>query len=132
MAENFWEIRERTADGKRTANITYLKKGDIAVVYLVGMEGHCFLGTCVLDSGFRRLDREEAKKITHEEYLDWKRGVFFKDIDKWDKPLPIECLRGKVSFIPINGNYGSYLQGSVKRISKPDYDTIVREHELIH
>lgn len=132
MPENFWGIRECTADGKITGNITYLKEGDIVVFYLVGMNGHCFLGTCVLASGFRRLGREEAKKIIHEEYLDWEQGVSLKRVDKWDKPLPIKCLRGKVSFVPIDGKYGLYLQGSVKKISKPDYDTIVREHELIH
>lgn len=131
MIDRFWGIREFTSDGKRTANATKLMTGDKVLFYLAGKDGHCFLGTCVLASGFRRLGEDEAKKRTHEEYLDWNQGVDFivKDGDKWEKPLPIECLRGKVSFVPIRGGYGHYLQGSITKIEPDDYDNIIREHE---
>lgn len=126
--DKFWGLQERTASGRRTVNIAYLKKGDMVLFYLVG--GHSFLGTCVLASSFRKLEKEEAKRLTHEGYLDWNQGVFLKRVDKWDEHLPIECLRGKVSFVPCDGNYGKYLQGSVKKITELDYSTVVCEHNI--
>jgi hypothetical protein len=126
--DHFWGIKEFTKSGRRTPNVTYLKREDNVLFYLVGEEGHCFLGTCVLDSSFRQLTNEEVKQLTHEEFLDWNQGVFLKDIEKWQKPLPIESLRGKVSFVPISQHYGSYLQGSIKKISEFNYNTIIHEH----
>lgn len=132
MKECFWGLRESTENGRIAANIGSLKRGDCVVFYLVGTEGHRFLGTCILDSGFEKLDQERSKIITHPEYLDWEQGVLLKDIDEWAKSLPIERLRGKVPFVPIEGNYGAYFQGSIKRIKHSgDYDTIIREHKLI-
>ena len=85
-----------------------------------------------MDSGFEKLECERSKKITHPEYLDWEQGVSLKDVDEWAKSLPIERLRGKVRFVPSEDNYGSYFQGSVKRIKySGDYDTILREHKLM-
>ena len=134
MSEFFWGIKEFTKNGRKAANIDHLRKGDAALFYLVGTRGHCFLGTCKLNSGFIRPKPGELEKITHEEYLDWKEGVFLdKDtIHVWAKPLPIERLRGKVHFVPNGENYGSYLQGSVTRIrNQQDYYAVVHEHELM-
>lgn len=131
MHENFWGLREYISNGRKAANIDSLKDGDNVVFYLIGNEGHRFLGTCILASSFKNLTKEEIAKLTHEEYLDWNQGVFLRDVDQWNKTLPIERLRGKVPFVPVDQNYGSYFQGSVKRISKLDYDTIVQEHEIM-
>jgi hypothetical protein len=78
------------------------------------------LGTSQIASGFRDLRNDEIAKLTHEDYLDWNQGVSLKNIVIWSKTLPIERLRGKVSFVPEDQNFGSFLQGSVKRISNPD------------
>jgi len=133
MPECFWGLKKLTKTERKTPNVARLKARDFVLFYLVGKEGHCFLGTCVLNSGFRPLTPKESKNITHPEYLDWEQGAFLKKdtVDIWAKPLPIERLRGKVHFVPNDKNYGSYLQGSVTKIhDKRDYNTVVREHEL--
>ena len=103
----------------------------MVLFYLAGKDGHCFLGTCVLASGFTKLRRELVDRLTHKKFLDWAEGVNLKkeSIEKWAHSLSIERLRGKVSFLPIGENYGSYLQGSVKSIFKRDFDTVIREHK---
>ncbi len=130
--ELFWGIREYDEKGRQEANAKDLKKGDRAVFYLVGKGGSTYLGTCVLDSGFEKLDAEKSKEIVHREFLDCETGVFLKEVDRWAKPLPMECLRGKDSFVAGGGKFGSYFQGSIKKIKrKEEYDTIIREHELM-
>ncbi len=129
--EGFWGIREYTVKGKIQANVSLLKKGDCALFYLVTKEGGCFVGTCILDSGYEKLNEEQTKKIVHREYIDWDQGVFLNEVDKWAKPLPVECLREKVSFIRGGRNSGLFFQGPIKKIKNPaDYRTIIREHRL--
>jgi hypothetical protein len=130
--EGFWGIREYDEKGRAEANARKLKKGDFAVFYLIGRDRSSFLGTAVLDSGFERLNPEKAREIVHREYLDCETGVFLKELCRWAKPLPMECLRGKDSFVVGGGKFGSYFQGSIKKIKhKGEFDTIVREHELM-
>ncbi len=130
--EGFWALKEYDEKGHLDPNVGLLKKGDHVVFYLVGQGGSRFVGTCVLDSGFEKLDNEKAEQIVHRDYLDWDQGVFLKDVHKWVKPLPMECLRGKESFVPNGGKFGAYFQGSIKKIkTKQEFDTILREHELM-
>ncbi|MGA3191893.1 MAG: hypothetical protein ABSD73_05190 [Candidatus Bathyarchaeia archaeon] len=129
----FWGLKEFTEEGKKARNVAHLGAGDFVLYYLVGE--YCFLGECILSSGFRSLTPEESKKITHPEFLDWEQGVFLnkKSIDVWNKALPMKSLVGKVHFVPIGKNFGSYIQGSITRIKhKQDFDTVVHEHELMH
>ena len=131
MRDGFWALREQNEKGRLEANISLLKKGDCVVFYVVGLGGSRFLGTAVLDSGFETLDVEQAKKIVHREYLDWDQGVFLKDINRWVKPLPMEALRGKESFVANGGKFSTFFQGSIKKISRKEYETIFSEHELV-
>jgi hypothetical protein len=129
--EGFWGIMEYNEKGRLEPNIENLKKDDRALFYLVGVNGSSFLGSCVLASGFEKLDSADVKKIVHQEYLDCDQGVFLKDVDKWVKPLPIENLRGKDSFVGGGGKFGPYFQGSIKKIkTREEYDLIISEHEL--
>lgn len=130
--ELFWGIREYGENGRLETNAKNLEKGDRSVFYLVGKGGSSYLGTSVLDSGFERLNAEKSKEIVHREFLDCETGIFLKEVDRWVKPLPIKCLRGKDSFVVGGGKFGSYFQGSIKKIKhKQEYDTIIREHELM-
>lgn len=131
MQDCFWGLREFTESRRRTANVAALNEGDVVLFYLVGKDGHCFLGTCILASGFTKLRRELIDSLTHKKFLDLDEGVHLKkeSIEKWTNPLSIERLRGKVSFLPIGENYGSYLQGSVKSMRKQDFGTIMCEHQ---
>ena len=132
MQDCFWGIKERSESGRLEAYVGELKKDDRVVFYLVGAKGSSFLGTCVLDSGFERLDPEIAKKIMHRDFLDWNEGVFLREIDKWAKPLPIENLREKGPFATGGGKFGPFFQGTIKKIKrKAEYDTIIHEHELV-
>jgi hypothetical protein len=124
MQDRAWGLREFSKKGKRMANIDKLRRSDKVIFYLGGKDGHCFLGTCSLDSGFQNL----IEITVHEEYLDWKSGVLLSDIKQWTRSLPIERLRGKVHFVPKGENYGKYIQGSITNISPEDYETIIHEH----
>lgn len=130
MRDGFWGIREQNEKGRLEANVSLLKKGDHAVFYLVGLGGSRFLGTAVLDSGFETLDAEKAENIVHREYLDWDQGVFLKDINRWAKPLPMESLHGKESFVK-GGKFSPFFQGAIKKISIQEYKIILHEHELV-
>ena len=72
MQDCFWGLHEFTGSGRRTANVAALNRGDVVLFYLVGKDGHCFLGTCVLASGFTKLKRERADNLTHKKFLDWQ------------------------------------------------------------
>jgi len=127
--EGFWSIRDYNENGKLNSKVSSLKKGDLAVFYLIDKEDSCFLGSCVLDSDCLRLDAEQTKKLVHREYLDSNQGVFLKSMTRWARSLPVNCLRGKA----VNGgNFSSYFQGSFKRLKHPqDFHTIIREHKLM-
>ena len=131
VKEGFWGLRKYNEKGHLEANIENLKKSDCVVFYLVGAGGGRFIGNCVLDSDFERLDPERAKLIVHSDYLDCETGVFLKDVERWAKPLPLENLRGKNSFVAGGGKFGSHFQGSIKKIKRKEFDTIIREHELM-
>ena len=128
----FWGLKEFTEEGRKAQNVAYLRAGDFVLYYLVGE--HCFLGDCILSSGFRSLTPDESKKVTHPEFLDWNQGVFLnkESINVRAKALPMESLVGKVHFAPVDKNFGSYIQGSITRIKhKQDFETVVSEHELV-
>ena len=131
MQDGFWAIKEQNEKGRLETNLGLLKKDDQVLFYLVGLGGSRFQGTAVLDSGFVTLNSEEAKKIVHREYLDWDQGVFLKEIKKWVKPLPMEALRGKESFVADGGTITPFFQGAIKKISSKEYGIIFREHELV-
>ena len=101
MQEKFWGVQEHNSDGRNAANVCSLKIDDKVVYYLIGETGKQFLGTAVLASSFKTLEKDEIKKLTHGEYVDWNQGVHLKDVQKWNKTLPIERLRGKVRLCSI-------------------------------
>jgi hypothetical protein len=126
MDDKAWSLNEFQENGRMTANTKHLDKEDKVVFYLCGDdEGHCLLGDAVLDSKFG----VSLKSVFHEEYMDLLKGVKLKKVNPWKKEMPIEKLRGKVRFVPVGKNYGSYIQGSITSISKDDYQTIMRMHE---
>jgi hypothetical protein len=132
--ENFWGLQEFTEKGKAETNIAELKQGDHALFYLVSKErGGRFLGSAILESGFVYLTDEQAKQIVHKEYIDHNQGVFLKEVEKWTPPLPADHLQGKVSFAKGGGSTVElFFQGSIKKIKDAkDFETIIKEHELI-
>ena len=132
IKECFWGIREYDKSGKLNSKVALPKEGDFVLFYLVGKEeGGSFVGTAVLDSGYVRLDDEQAKRVVHGEFVDCDQGFLLRQTEKWAKPLPVENLRGKGGFTST-GNFGSFFQGNIKRIKRSqDYETIVEEHELM-
>jgi hypothetical protein len=131
MLESFWGLREYNSDGRKAANIRSLKIDDKVVFYLIGEFGKQFLGTAKIASQFVTLEKNEIDKLSHEEFLDWNQGVYLNDIVSWNKTLPIERLRGKVTFVPSDTNYGSFFQGSIKGISRTDFGEIENEHQTM-
>jgi hypothetical protein len=121
MTDEAWGVIERTKSGRRMANVTKLRTGDRVVFYLCGTEGHCFLGTAQLKTGYPL-----AELVVHEEHLDWKQGVKLSNIHQWPRRLPIETLRGLVHFVPNGENYGSYIQGAITGISAREYELIIQ------
>ncbi len=131
MQDGFWGIKSRSENGRSEAYVEELKKDDAVLFYLVGAKGSSFLGTCVLDSEFTKLDTQASETLMHRDFLDWHEGVFLREISKWGKPLSIESLRGKDSFVPVGKKIGAFFQGYIKKIKrKEDFEIILREHEL--
>ena len=122
IGDKAWGIKEYIENGRKAANVVHLESGDRVVFYLCGQDGHCFLGTAKLKTGFPLVDL-----VVHEEYLDWKQGARLTDIEQWNQPVDIERLRGRVHFVPEGKNYGSYMQGAITRISDRDYNLINEE-----
>ena len=115
-----WGIKENTKNGRKRANVVHLKSGDKVVFYLCGQDGHIFLGTAKLKTGFPLVEI-----AVHEEYLDWSQGVKLTDIDPWANPVQIKSLEGRLSFFAKGEqNWGSHLQGAITKISESDYRTI--------
>ncbi len=112
ILEGFWGLREYTSDGRKVANISSLKENDGIVFYLIGEFGKRFLGTAALASVFVTLCKDEIDRLSHEQYIDLNHGVYLKNITRMNKTLPIERLRGKVSFVPVDENYGHYFKGA--------------------
>lgn len=122
MSDAFWGI------GERTANRTKLERGDKVVFYLGGREGHTFLGTCTLHSKSYKLKEEEREKLSHDSpFFRPNYGAKLKDIEKWDKPKPIQPLVEDLGFITKPEFWGTYLQGGIRAISENDYNTITSE-----
>ena len=132
MNDRFWGIREDSEKSKGAADLSQLEKGDFALFYLVepGRESH-FLGTASLDSGFEKLDTDKAKILIHKEFLDTDQGVFLTAIDKWEKHLSVECLRGKGPFGDGRVKFSPFFKGNVKKLgSREDYEIIISEHKI--
>jgi hypothetical protein len=127
MSDMAWGIKEFTEKGRKTPNSGKLEENDKVLFYLCGKEGSCILGTAVLETGFG----ESLKSVFHSEYNDWVKGVRLSSVDPWTTYLPMENLRGKVRFVPEGENFGSYIQGSITKITKEGYETVINEHRKI-
>jgi len=123
MHDSFWGL------GEKTANRIYLEPGDKVVFYLAGTDGHKFLGTCILDSEYYELSEEEKRKLWHGPFFRSAHGVRLKGVRIWESPKPIGPLIGKLRFIENPGVWGTYLQGSIRRIPEDDYSSIVQPDE---
>jgi hypothetical protein len=133
VQEGFWSLKEFSEDGKPESNVNLLEKGDYAVFYLVHRDGNRFLGTAKLDSSYTKLTDEQAKTIVHPDYIDSDQGVFLKEVNRWVKPLPVDNLCGKASFVRSSGKFGFFFQGSVKKMKHlGDYEAIIREYHIVN
>jgi len=131
--EGFWGIRAVNENGKPESNVNLLEKGDYTAFYLVHRDGNKFLGTAKIDSSFTRLSEEQAKEIVHKDFIDLDEGVRLTEVDRWVKPLPVENMCGKVSFVRSTGKFGFFFQGSIKKMKNiGDYQAIIREYKLIN
>ncbi len=132
MTDAFWCIPEAVAGGNDAAASDQLEGGDLVLFYLVQTNTEpCFLGNATLDSGWKRLEVEEAKRLCHREFLDCDTGVLLKDINKWEPPLFVSEIHGKGAFSAGHKQFGRYFQGSFKRLNNCyEYETILEEHKL--
>jgi hypothetical protein len=131
ISERFWGLPQYAETGKGTPHVMDLKTGDHILFYLVTPDGSRFLGNCILDSNYTTLDEEASKKLFHLEYIDHNQGVFLKNIDKWNKPVPVEQLKGKGSFVRGTGTFASFFQGNIKKMeSRKEYEAVISEHNL--
>lgn len=124
MSDAFWGL------GKNVSNRARLREGDRVVFYLGGPGGQRFLGTCALASDYYKLSKQEKRELDHGRFFQPNFGVRLTDVDVWDSSEPIRPLMRKLPFIRNPNQWGSYLQGSIRRISEDDYHVIVSTHEL--
>lgn len=124
MSDRFWGLNEKSS------NRFYLEPSDRIVFYLAGIGGHMFLGTCILDSRYYKLSEEEKRQFWHGPFFQATHGVRLKDIRIWRPSKSIHPLIKKLKFIKDPLEWGTYLQGSIRKISEDDYITIVQPDEL--
>jgi len=124
MAKSFW-LFTISADDKEfarrikvkkwpifqyTANRMQVNQKDDVVFYKAGPKAQKLLGRAVIDS-----------KLTPD-----NEDFYFelKDIILWKKKNSIRPLVEKMDIFEDKKQWGRYLQGGVKRLSKKDFETI--------
>ena len=119
MTDAFWGI------GEKSSNRDYLEPGGLVVFYLAGRKGHAFIGTCTLASSYYELGKEERKRLLHGPFFQSDHGVRLAEIDVWKTPVSIHPLIKRLPLIKDPKIWGTYLQGSIRRISETDFNIIV-------
>jgi hypothetical protein len=125
MSDRFWGLNPKAS------SLRYLEPNDKVVFYLAGFGEYKFLGTCLLDSRYYELSKEEKTLLGHSKFFRPSHGVRLKQVNIWGTPKPIKPLikAGALKFIADPSIWGSYLQGSIRSISPEDYETIAQGTE---
>lgn len=99
-----------------TPNRKSLCVGDHVVFYLAGREGQKFLGSAQINS--------EVKKTHRLDYF-----VELTNTEIWIKYVRIIELLTKLEFIKDKQVWGRFFQGGVRRISKKDFNVIIKKYQ---
>jgi len=98
-----------------TANRRKLSEGDGIVFYQAGIGGQKFLGQA-----------EVASKIKKEEdKIDYFVGM--KDVKVWKNHVEMHPLINSLDFIGDKNAWGRHMQGGVRKLSRKDFTTIIKE-----
>ena len=109
---NKWPIYDKTSFRKN------LEVGDYIIFYMAGYhEGQKFLG----NARIAELPSKIKGTLTY--------NLSIKDADVWPERPSIRDYLTKLSFIKNDFNWGIYLQGGVKRLTKKEYSMLKRKAE---
>jgi len=98
-----------------TANRRKLSEGDGIVFYQAGIGGQKFLGQA-----------EVASKIKKEgDKIDYFVGM--KDVKVWKNHVEMHPLINSLDFIADKNAWGRHMQGGVRKLSRKDFTTIIKE-----
>ena len=100
-----------------TANRQKLKEGDGIVFYQAGIGGQKFLGEAKVAS---KIKKEEGK-------IDYFVGM--KDVNVWKNHVEMHPLINSLDFIGDKKAWGRHMQGGVRKLSRKDFTTIIKEAE---
>ena len=103
--------------GKRTFHRKKLQAGDKVLFYQGGENGRMIVASAELSSALR-----------HTENLH--SFVKINRFRIWSNPIDIRELFNDLSFIKNKKHWSAYFQGGIVKISKEDYNRILRKAEL--
>ena len=114
----FWAISKRNVfRGK-------VKPGDLGVFYVASRDARVFAGDCVIKSESKPLDSFHRSLI--EGFPSTMLDYYFEIEGRlWREPKQAREYAVKLSFVRNKARWGSYFQGSVKPISKQDYEVLL-------
>lgn len=99
--------------GRRTPHREILAEGDKVLFYQGGEEGRKVVASAELASSLHSDNADSFAEI--------------KNIEVWKKPVDMNALIDRLSFIKNKKHWGVYLQGGVVRIAEKDYNMIVKK-----
>jgi predicted RNA-binding protein with PUA-like domain len=102
--------------GKKTIHRNALSKGDKVLFYQGGEQGRKIVGMCELSSGLV----EDSDRMCD--------CVMIENYEFWKEPVDIRKVLGRLSFVKDSKRWGIYFKGGIVKISKKDYDKILRYH----
>ncbi len=102
-----------------------LAAGDRAVFYLAGEGERKFVADGILRTGLLELNSEERRALSHGPAFSTFQGFFLADAKWWPSEVPLGMARMRVPLFIQCTNPGGILQGTVARIDKADYDTLL-------
>ena len=110
-----WPIYDKTSFRKN------LRAGDYILFYKAGVnDAQKFVGKARIAA--------QPKAVTDTLVYNLK----IKDVSVWEKCPSIRDYLTKLSFIKDERNWGIYLQGGVKRLTKQEYSMLTRKAERMN
>lgn len=115
VRERFWLV------SKRVAAMKELGEGGVAVFYSTGREGKLFLGDGTFSQPAKPITNKlrfhirgyPSEKLTHY--------VAFDTATLWPKPVSLQSVVDKISFIKKKDKSYAYFRGSVRKIPNEDF-----------
>lgn len=119
VRNKFWSLNSRSR------NVKKIKPGDHVLFYITSRDERGLMGRGVISTDPHPITPEQRFHVigTPSEAFDY--AVDFSEAEIWDRVIPIEELENKISILTGKKSSKVVFRGSVIRISKNDYQTVL-------